>query len=440
MKALRSVVLLVSVFCFAPQLRAQFVWSIVHDYKDDTVANYTPLLLDCSGEHCTAVLEIGLVSFIFLRSDDGGLSWRQQWWLPAPAGPVYQGFRYVYAIQQIDSANCVVVGDSSHIFRTFDAGETWTKQLPPAGWENASMEGVHFHDPMNGIIGLGDRPMTTSDGGQHWTLGPIIGKPGDQNCHCFGPGRFGIFSHNNKVYHTSDSWATYDSTGAISDTSMLPTTLPRCRWTDGDTVLAYGERFTAGGPEAMIIRSSDGGKSWSKAHIPSQIRSSNPEILSMSNITDDTVYAGGGYPGTIMVSTDNGQTWRFDTVVISGELTAIQTETSIARPEPGIVLASMIYIPTLNSPGIIARRIPASMDVNVSTNKSDVFLYPNPASNSILVTGLNSELWVLDALGRAYAVPNHDGTLDVSQLPAGVYYVLLKGGTEAARHARFVKE
>lgn len=436
MKALQLFASLVFMCCLAKQSHAQYVWTITHDYRDDTVTNYTPLLLDCSGAHCTAVLAIGGLSYVFIRSDDGGLSWHQQWWLPAPAGPVYSGFRYFYAMQQIDSANAVIVGDSSHIFRTFDAGNTWSKQTPPEGWEDASMWGVHFHDPLNGIIGLGDRPMITSDGGLHWTLGPSLGKPGDQKCHCFGKGKFGIFSDNTKVYHTSDNWTTYDSTDVISDPGISHPTLPRCKWTDGDTIIAFGVTYETSVPEALIIRSADGGRHWGKSAIPSQARSSNPEILSMSSIGDDTVYAGGGYPGTIMVSTDNGQNWRFDTVVISGELTAIQTETSIARPAPGVVLASMIYIPTLSSPGIIARRVPIMMSANIPTNnQAGVALNPNPAISSIAVIGFTGRLSLIDALGRTYTVPNHDGTLNISALPPGVYYI-----NDGQRRAKFVKE
>jgi hypothetical protein len=73
-------------------------------------------------------------------------------------------------------------------------------------------------------------------------------------------------------------------------------------------------------------------------------------------------------------------------------------------------------------------------------SRSDLLdLYPNPARDVLHVEAFGS-VQVLDALGRTYAIPNHDGTLDVSRLAAGVYYILLKGSTEAARHARFVKE
>jgi hypothetical protein len=62
-------------------------------------------------------------------------------------------------------------------------------------------------------------------------------------------------------------------------------------------------------------------------------------------------------------------------------------------------------------------------------------LYPNPA-RAELHSHSASEVIILDALGRAYTVPNHDGTLDISSLPAGVYYVRGDG----KQHARFIKE
>src|ERR1041385_5556493 len=130
MKTLHLIILLLALS--VPRLcRAQFVWTITQDHQDDSVSTYKPVLLDCFGTHCTAIVRKRADTYLFMRSDDGGLSWHTQWSLPEPPTP-YQGFNYFYAVQQIDSANAVVVGDSAHIFRTFDAGVTWTKQTGAA--------------------------------------------------------------------------------------------------------------------------------------------------------------------------------------------------------------------------------------------------------------------------------------------------------------------
>lgn len=422
---------------------AQYVWEITHADKDANTVNYTPLLLDCSGPHCTAVLQADL-HYVFSRSDDGGLSWHEQWRAPVPTGPVPPGFRYFYAMQQIDSANVVIVGDSGHIFRTFDAGATWSKQVAPEPYQNGSLWGVHFHDPMNGIVGLGDRPMTTSDGGLHWALGPLVGGFLDQNCHCFGPARFAIFcEQTSRVYHTNDNWATFDSTSPIADTSVHHPTLRRSRWNDGDTILAFGYSNNNGDVEALVLRSADGGRSWTKSSIPLQTHSQNPSVTTMSKLSDDTLYAGGSFPGTLMVSTDNGRNWRFDTVIIPSELSTIENETSVARPAPGEILASMVYNSLSTSPGIIAHAyITQKSEVASYEGTVTVYPYPNPSTSSItfqIGDRRLSEINVLDILGRNVlntAMPAEGAiTIDISHLSNGMYYI--QNGQE---RARFVKQ
>src|ERR1051325_457387 len=124
--------------------------------------------------------------------------------------------------------------------------------------------------------------MTTSDGGLHWLLGQAIGTVGDQNCHCFGAGQFAVFcQQNTRVYHTNDSWATFDSTEAISDTTIHFPQLSRCAWTDGDTIIAFGSGVNNSLNEGLILRSSNGGRSWAKSPLP--VRVANGSIIAMSH-------------------------------------------------------------------------------------------------------------------------------------------------------------
>ncbi len=61
-------------------------------------------------------------------------------------------------------------------------------------------------------------------------------------------------------------------------------------------------------------------------------------------------------------------------------------------------------------------------------------IFPNPASNSITVE-LAGTVTIYDPLGRVYKVPIHGNTLDISSLPAGVYYL-----SDGSGRAKFVKE
>ncbi|MDP4199253.1 MAG: YCF48-related protein [Bacteroidota bacterium] len=62
-------------------------------------------------------------------------------------------------------------------------------------------------------------------------------------------------------------------------------------------------------------------------------------------------------------------------------------------------------------------------------------LFPNPATSFVTISRSLSHVVIFDPLGHSYRVPNHDGTLDISSLPPGVYYV-----SDGTHRARFVKE
>lgn len=74
-------------------------------------------------------------------------------------------------------------------------------------------------------------------------------------------------------------------------------------------------------------------------------------------------------------------------------------------------------------------------------NSDLMFVLPNPAQTSVTVDGASKNLEIFDALGRSHECPRSGSTLDISHLPAGVYYVSDGGSTNGApRRARFVKE
>jgi len=74
--------------------------------------------------------------------------------------------------------------------------------------------------------------------------------------------------------------------------------------------------------------------------------------------------------------------------------------------------------------------------VQVSTNKT--YIYPNPATKEITVVAAVGEhhmFVIYDPLGRSHTVPQNDNVLDISLLPAGVYFV-----SDGMSGAKFVKE
>ncbi len=66
---------------------------------------------------------------------------------------------------------------------------------------------------------------------------------------------------------------------------------------------------------------------------------------------------------------------------------------------------------------------------------SAVAVYPDPATNWLSVMGFKGAVAVLDGLGRTRNCPMHNGKLDISLLPAGIYYV-----SDGRHRAKFVKQ
>jgi photosystem II stability/assembly factor-like uncharacterized protein len=134
---------------------------------------------------------------VILRTADGGIHWST---LPANAAPAPLSHEGGFA----SSNGCAVSADSRHawiaagipgarIFRTSDAGTTWTLAPKPTPFVHDSQAGitaVFFRDARHGIgvAGRVDRNMTrdtsgnavatTDDGGVTWTLRPRPDRPG----------------------------------------------------------------------------------------------------------------------------------------------------------------------------------------------------------------------------------------------------------------------
>jgi hypothetical protein len=139
---------------------------------------------------------------------------------------------------------------------------------------------------------------------------------------------------------------------------------------------------------------------------------------------------------TIAHTLDYGKTWDLDTV-------------SLYIPDLGLADARCSYFTDKThgwisaiydrKPYVFRYHAPQTSTVANAPYANALSLFPNPARDVLHVEG-SGTVQVLDALGRAYTVPNHDGTLDISALPAGVYYVSDERAERGKLHAKFVKE
>lgn len=109
------------------------------------------------------------------RTTDGGQSW----------SPLSVGFRWNGPWSRVSATQAFVIynstGGISHLYRTDDAGQTFT--LVGATTLPCTASALAFLDPMHGLLGCGASQRTTSDGGVTWIAEPPPpGWSADETC------------------------------------------------------------------------------------------------------------------------------------------------------------------------------------------------------------------------------------------------------------------
>ena len=159
--------------------------------------------------------------------------------------------KFLYGLYFLDHENGWVVGESGTIGHTIDGGNTWELQKNPHG--DKSLYGVYFKDAEKGwACGIDGTIIQTNDGGTTWNL----------------------------VQNVPSADSLYDI--VLADNTM---------W--------------AVGKKGVIISSKNGGLTW-------ECGKGNPVVyywlIDLAYADGNLVMAGGH--GSVMISPDNGKTWK----------------------------------------------------------------------------------------------------------------------------------
>lgn len=246
------------------------------------------MILDATraGTRLIAVGERGVV----LLSDDEGAHWRQAGTVPVDAA--------LTAVSFADARQGWAVGHLGVILHSADGGETWSVQrIDPI--EDRPLFAVAFTDARNGVaVGLWSLMLRTRDGGRTWEEVGLPPPPGDTRADAnlmsvFGDaqGRLFIAGERGLVLRSLDGGESW---------SYHPTGYRGTFWSG--TALADGT-LIVGGLRGSVYRSTDGAGSWQRVDTGSQ--SSVTDLIAF----DGRVHAV-GLDGVSLDSRDGGASFE----------------------------------------------------------------------------------------------------------------------------------
>jgi photosystem II stability/assembly factor-like uncharacterized protein len=211
------------------------------------------------------------------RTTDGGRTWR----VSVMRGADSLEFRDVHAASATTAWLLAAgPGERSRIYRTTDAGATWTEQ-----WVNHEPQGFYdcmdFWDERRGFV-YGDavdgslRVLVTSDGGSSWSLVPSSSLPAalpgeggfaaSGTCAIAGEGGRGWIAGGNapraRVFSTSDFGRTWQAaeTPVVAAEAAGLTSIAMADATSG---IAFGGHLgEQGNTGTKVARTQDGGRTW----------------------------------------------------------------------------------------------------------------------------------------------------------------------------------
>jgi photosystem II stability/assembly factor-like uncharacterized protein len=243
------------------------------------------------------------------------------------------------AVNPKDRAHYYVAVASGGVWKTTNAGTTWTPVFDDQGSFSVGAITLDPHDPNTVWVGsgennsqrsvaYGDGVYKSTDGGKSWAnvglkksehIARILVHPKNSDVvyvaaqgPLWGPGG------DRGLYKTTDGGKTWDRVLNIDDDTGITDVVMDPRNPDVLVAASYQRRrhvwtLVNGGPGSGVHRTTDGGKTWKK------ITAGLPGVelgrvgLAMSPSDPDTVYAqveAAEKNGGIFRSTDNGKSWE----------------------------------------------------------------------------------------------------------------------------------
>ncbi|HEX2869008.1 MAG TPA: YCF48-related protein [Ignavibacteriales bacterium] len=243
---------------------------------------------------------------VFIKSSDGGLSWKYQNLSEKYKNEKYQ---YFYSLSFKDSLTGWIVGGNGtindswggHILKTTDGGENWTEINPDTSY--GQLLRVRFFDKNNGfIMGQSGLLFKTTDAGQSWN--PLRKEAITIRSVSFADENIGwAVGDSGLIMNTTDGGSTwvkqyYDRDRRFYSVHAID---KNNAWVAGGMLYRAGEPDPA--PKPPVLYTTDGGQHW---------LSKEGDFLSGAffyvTFQNDSL---GWLSGKVLLkTTDKGQTWK----------------------------------------------------------------------------------------------------------------------------------
>lgn len=188
-------------------------------------------------------------------SGDEGDNWEE---VPTPR----KGVR-LFGVAWSDSLTAVAVGDSAALWRTVNAGRTWTETPRLPGIADQTLSAVSFRsDGVGFIVGYGGVILRSSDQGASWSVVPTPVKDPLYGF-SFRDASVGLaVGGHGTVLATKDGGETWTRPSAEMGDDYIFTV----KWLNGDTALAVGDWGHGG----FLILTADAGATWTDLSMPTR--------------------------------------------------------------------------------------------------------------------------------------------------------------------------
>ena len=356
------------------------------------------------------------------RTSDGGATWEQY---PLPGDTVA-----MYDVEFVDAQRGFILTASNHVWRTTDGGETWLSGAPIGPAPHYGITHIDFVDSTWGVAG-GEyldngwedyaRLYRTTDAGQSWTL--ILNQHWGWTVSAVS---FAVRDHGYVMRASMDFLYTHDG-GNTWHTPSLWDFSPADVEAITDSI-CYVPRYSYQGPIGLW-RTQDGGASWEELATPYYV--SQFEFLdSLHGLAISADYS--------MYTSDAGATWS--TVLLPthpgiNSVSVVDTAHAWACGDGGTLLRYTGAITPAYAPNIVLPTTLALANYPNPFNPTTTLAFELPVSGFV-------KLNVYDITGRLTATllnESHQAgrftvSFDGSRLASGVYIARLETAASQTTH------